>query len=96
MSYRQPIFDDPGGTDTDFLTAAKAWAADSENGTKKTTMVNAYAADLTATFVASGVLVVLHQADGTDVTWCSCATADDAAYTVAALNAWLAGHTLPS
>ena len=91
-----PVVHDIGGTDAAFTAAAVAWAADPTNGTKKTTMVNAYTADVTAAFSASDVVVVLHQTNGTDARFATCATAAVATYTAAALAAWLAvPHALP-
>ena len=91
-----PGVHDGGGEDVAFLAAAKAWAADPTNGGKKTTMVNAYTLDVTNAFLAVGARVVLHQRDGTDALWATCATTAAATYTTAALAAWLAvPHALP-
>ena len=91
-----PGVEDSGGEDVAFLAAAKAWAADPTNGGKKTTMVNAYTADITNKFLAVGTKVVLHQRDGTDATFAACVTAAAATYATAALAAWLAvPHALP-
>jgi hypothetical protein len=90
-----PLIGDPGGYDEDFLAAAKAWAADPTNGTKKSTMVAALEVDQTETFIATGVYVALHQEDGTDARWATCPSEADATYTAVALNAWLVGHARP-
>ena len=91
-----PGVHDEGGEDVTFAAAALAWAADPTSSPKKTTMVNAYTADTTNSFSASGVRVVLHQRDGTDAVWATCVSEAAATYTTAALAAWLAvPHALP-
>jgi hypothetical protein len=88
-----PSVGDPGGADATFAAAALAWAADPTSVPKKTTMVNAYTADTTYSFVATGTAVVLHQSDGTDARWATCVTEAAATWTAAALVAHLAVPT---
>lgn len=89
-----PGYGDAGGHNATFLAAALAWAADPTNGSKKTTMTNAYTAELTAHFTAVGVAISLHQDNGTDTYWGSCRTEAAATWTAAGLNAYLALPTV--